>query len=178
MKKNEENQSALDHVDSHRRDFLSKLLAGGAAAAAIPVMSTVAFGEDEEGGRGKGKGGKGKGGKGKGGKGKGGKGKGGKGKGGEGKGKGGENGRRPSPNQLATRMIKKHDKDGDGALNAKELTDALTEMFQRRQANQGGGSGKGKGKGDGSGKGKGKGKGKGSNSGDRGGVKPKRPASN
>ena len=55
---------ALQQVDSRRRGFLTKLLTGGAALAALPAMSTVVLG-DEEGKGGKGKGGpdgKGKGG--------------------------------------------------------------------------------------------------------------------
>ena len=59
----------------------------------------------------------------------------GKGKGGKGKGKGGS----PDPAQLAARLIKSHDKDGDGKLDEKELTAAIRAMMAR----QGGGKGKG-----------------------------------
>lgn len=115
--------SALQHVDESRRGFLGKLLAGTAAAAAIPAMSSVALGDDRP-DRGKGKG--------------------------DGKGRGD----RPSPGDIAKRLIQQHDKDGDGALNEKELTAALEALFSRF-------AGKGKGRGDGKGKGDGRGKGKG-----------------
>ena len=152
MSKNEETNSALDQIDVSRRGLLEKLLAGGAAVAALPAMSTVALGAEGQAG----------------GKGKGGKGKGGKGKGGQGKGKGG----RPDPDKIASMLIKSHDKDGDGALNQKELAAALKAMFSRRR------QGQGKGKGNAGGKGKGKGKGKGENgAGNKGGVKPKKPKS-
>lgn len=133
MEKNKLTESALEHVDVRRRGFLGKLLATGAAAAALPAMSTMALGADplQEEGQGKGKGkGKGK---------------------GDAKGKG----KRPDPAAMAKRMIETHDKDGDGALNEKELTEALTAMMRQRIG------GRGKGKGDGKGKGKGKGDGKG-----------------
>jgi len=119
---------ALQQVDENRRGFLGKLLAGGAAAAAIPAMSSVVLAQDGI-GQGKGKGG------------------GGKGKGGGGKGKGG----RPEPAQLAAMLIKQHDTDGDGALNQQELTAALQAMRARMA---GGGKGKG-GQGGFGGKGKG-----------------------
>lgn len=154
MQKNMNSNHALELVDARRRGFLTKLLAGGAAAAALPVMSTVALGAEPGQGGGKGKGGKGKGGA---------------GKGGAGKGDGARD-----PQAMATRMIQEHDKDGDGALNARELANALTAMAERRAGGQGaggqgpGGAGKGKGKGAG-----GAGKGKG---GAGGGVRPQRPS--
>lgn len=122
--------SALQQVDESRRGFLGKLLAGGAAAAAIPAMSSVVLAQGP-GGQGKGKGG------------------GGKGQVGGGKGKGG----RPEPAQMAATMIQQHDKDGDDALNLQELTAALQAMRDRMQAGkgkggpggQGGFGGKGKG---------------------------------
>jgi|GEM_PF-2377187 hypothetical protein len=141
-------ETTLEQVDSQRRGFLRELLAGGAAVAALPVMTTVALGapEDQQ-GAGKGKGGGKGGGKGKGdGKGK--------GEGGKGKGEGGM----PDPARMAAMMIRNFDKDGDKALNEKELVAALTEMAKRRAAGKGKGDGKGKGQG---GKGKGEGKGKG-----------------
>ncbi len=137
MTKNEATFAALEQVDARRRGFLAKLLVGGAAAVALPAMSSMALAaepQEEEEGRGKGKG------------------KGGKGKG---QGRGGD------PAQMAARMIEMFDKDGDDALNVKELTEALTAMMERR------GAGKGKGKG-GEGRGKGKGKGKGKGDGDGG----------
>lgn len=158
---------ALEHVDPKRRGFLAKMLAG---SVALPVMSTVAFAEPQQDGKGKGKGGKGKGGQG-------GQGKGGQGKG---KGQGGQMGDR-DPAALAKRMIQEFDKDGDRKLSLAELTMALKAMQERRSGggqrgrrDQGGGAGAGKGKGGGAGKGKGKG-----NSGDTAiggaGVKPKPP---
>ena len=177
MKNNEtELTNALDHGDPKRRGFLTKMIAGGAA---LPLMSTVALGEPQQGG-GKGKGGKGKGGAG---------GAKGKGKGGAGKGDMGQGGgRMPEPYEMAARMITQFDKDGDKALNAEELTAALTAMRERMTgrgkgiasgdagAGKGkGGAGKGKGA-DGAGKGKGKGKGSGSDDVLGGeGVVPKRP---
>ncbi len=129
MNTNDPIPSALEQIDERRRGFLGKLLVGGAAVVALPAMSTVVLGQDGQKGAGKGKGGKGKG-------------------DGGGKGKGGMR----DPAKMAAMLIKKFDKDGDNALNQKELAAALTEMAKQR----GGGKGKGKG---GGGKGKGKGKG-------------------
>jgi hypothetical protein len=136
MKKKDVTASALERVDVRRRGFLGKLLAGGAAFAALPAMSTVVLGENNQQGGGKGKGGKGKGGKGKGGK-----------------------GGRPDPARLAVELIKRFDKDGDKALNAKELAQALIAMRDRFRGGKGKGGfgGKGKGKGGSGGKGKGRG---------------------
>ncbi len=109
----------LRQADESRRGFLGKLLTGGAAAAAIPAMSSLAL---AQGGAGKGRG-----------------------KGGGQKGKGG----RPDPAQLAAMLIKQHDRDGDGALNLRELTAALQAMRERRsggrkgKGGQGGAGGKG-----------------------------------
>ena len=113
--KSDHQETVLEHVDSRRRNFLAKLLAGGAAATALPMMTTEVFGQDGAGpGQGKG--------------------------GGNGKGKGG----RPDPARLAALLIKNHDRDGDKALNHRELTAALTELFRRRQQGKGGpGQGKG-----------------------------------
>ena len=167
MKENEtETSTALEQIHPQRRDFLTKMLAGGVA---IPVMSSMAQGAPQAG---KGKGGKGKGGKGKG--------EGGKGKGQMPGGESGGIGRDPS--ELAKRLVAEFDKDGDKALSVRELTAALTAMRERRGSMEGGDpSGmQGKGKG-GAGKGKGaegKGKGKGragSESIGAGGVAPKRP---
>ena len=148
MKKNDASTSdPLNHVEPQRREFLAKLIAGGAA---LPVMSSIALAEGA--GQGKGKGGKGKG-----------------GAGGKGKGKGGDGTSRPDPTQLAARLLSNFDKDGDKALNLQELTAALQAMSERREnggAGKGGAAGKGKG---GVGKGKGKGKAQGV------GVKPKKP---
>lgn len=128
----DETNVALQLVNSRRRGFLTKLLTGGAVLAALPVMSTVALGDEEAGG-GKGKGGKGK---------------------GDGKGKGEG---RMDPKRMAAQMLEKFDKDGDKALNEQELVAALTAFVER---GRGGADGAGKGKG-GDGKGKGAGKGKG-----------------
>ena len=135
MKKHEpESSPVLQHVDPRRRGFLAKLIAGGVA---LPVMSTVTLGQAD--GQGKGKGGAK-----------------GKGKGGAGKGAG----QAQDPAALAARMISQFDKDGDRALNARELEAALRSMRERRGEQGPGGAGKGKGGGAGKGKG-GAGKGKG-----------------
>ena len=125
---------ALKLVDVRRRSLLTKLLAGGAAAAALPAMSSVALAADGPQGAGNG--------------GKGGKGKGGAGKGGQGKGGAGNR----NPDEIAARWIEEFDGDGDGALNVRELTAALEAMAERRAAGPGaggseipGGPGKGKG---------------------------------
>lgn len=158
-------ETALEQVPEHRRGFLRNLLAGGAVAAALPAMSSVTLGDDQQ-GAGKGKGGKG----GAGGKGAaGGKGKG--AAGGKGKGAGGG----PDPARMAAMMIQRFDKDGDKALNEKELVEALTEMAKMRAAGKGKG-GQGKGAPGAQGKGKGAGKGKGDGQGTAAGVKPRRPS--
>ena len=124
-------EQALEHVDERRRGFLTKLLAGTAAVAAVPMMTSIALAQqDGERSEGKGKGGKGKGGQGKGGTGR---------------------STQQDPATLAKALIKNHDKDGDGKLSLTELTAALTAM----RARQGRGAGGGKGKGAGGGKGKG-----------------------
>jgi hypothetical protein len=103
MNNNDATASALEHVDVGRRGFLRKLLAGGAAVAALPATSTVVFGKGQQG---------------------------------AGKGKGGAR----DPAKMAAEMIKTYDKDGDGALNDKELTAALTAIAHRH--GKGGGKGK------------------------------------
>jgi hypothetical protein len=151
-----EQKEVLEQLDPSRRSFVQKLMAGGVAATSLPLMSSFALADDDDDGgpnhaKGKGKGGGGGKGKGKGGGGKG-KGKG----GGGGKGKGG--GGRPDPAILAARLIQLHDKDGDRALNVRELAAALESLGQRQRGD--GFFGKGKGKGNGGGfQGKGKGKG-------------------
>ena len=67
----------------------------------------------------------------------------GKGQKGAGKGKGGAR----DPAKMAAEMIKTYDKDGDGALNDKELAAALTAIAERRAAHHGTGKGKAGGKG-------------------------------
>ncbi len=57
MNDNDATASALERVDVGRRGFLGKLLASGAAVAALPAMSTVVFGKGQQ-GAGKGKGGR------------------------------------------------------------------------------------------------------------------------
>lgn len=139
----DETTVAIQQVDARRRGFLTKLLTGGAALAALPAMSTMALGDEQAaGGKGKGGGGKGKGGE----------------AGGQGKGRGG--GRQMDPKKMAAEMLAKYDKDGDKALNEAELVAALTAMVkqrggQQRGGQQGGGKGKGGGGTGGSGKGKG-----------------------
>ena len=53
------------------------------------------------------------------------------------------------PAQMAQRMIEHHDKNGDGALNARELAVALTAMRERRQEGGRPEAGGGKGRADG-----------------------------
>ena len=110
MNKNDATASAPEHIDVGRRGFLGKLLAGGAAVAALPAMSTVVFGKGQKG---------------------------------AGKGKGGAR----DPAKMAAEMIKTYDKDGDGALNDKELAAALTAIAEQRARH-----GKDKGKSGGKGK--------------------------
>lgn len=101
MNNNDATASAPKHVGVGRRGFLRKLLAGGAAVAALPAIATVAFGKGQKGA-----------------------------------GKNKRDARDPA--KIAAEMIKKYDKDGDGALNDAELTAALTSIAQ--------GHGKGKAK--------------------------------
>ena len=122
-------ENAIQNVDSRRRGFISKLLAGGVAVAAIPAMSSISLGQDDDRRGGKGKG---------------------KGKGQQGKG-------RPSPEDLADRLLEEFDKDEDGKLNKQELVAALKGLMSRMA----GGRGKGKGDFQGRGKGGNRGKGKG-----------------
>ena len=103
MNNNDAIDSAPEHIDLGRRGFLGKLLAGGAAVAALPATSTVVFGKGQQG---------------------------------AGKGKGGAR----DPAKMAEEMIKTYDKDGDGALNDKELAAALTAIVHRH--GKGGGKGK------------------------------------
>lgn len=65
-------------------------------------------------------------------------------------------GDRPSPKEIAERMIENHDEDGDDALNADELKAAHKARKQaRKEAGKKRGDGKGRGKGDGKGEGRG-----------------------
>ncbi len=132
------NLKALETVDEKRRGFLTRLLTTGAAAAALPTMSTIALGAEPQEGPGRGQAG-------------------GAGKGGDaGKGKGGFEGKggMMDPEIMAARMIEQFDKDGDKALNKKELAAALKMMMERRG---GGMAGKGGFQGKGGAQGKGKG---------------------
>lgn len=143
--------NTLAHVDSQRRGFLAKMFAGGVA---LPMMSSIAFGEPLQTGKRKG---------------------GGKGKGGV-AGKGQRRGGRADqdPAAIAKRMLQQFDKDGDQTLNEEELTAALKAMQERRSSMADGGAGKGKG---GAGKGKGKGLGEAAKGQPAagGGVTPKKP---
>ncbi len=149
---------ALLHVDSKRRAFLSKMLAGGAA---LPAMSTVAIAAE----KGKGKGGKGgqAGGKGKGGQ------AGGRGKGGRSRG-----GQQVDALKIASTLLDKFDKDQDNALNLDELKEAMAALYGGQISAGGRGGGKGKGGQSGKGKGGQAGKGKGDSQ-SSGGVTPKKP---
>ena len=107
MKKKDVTAVASEQVNVRRRGFLGKLLAGGAAFAALPAMSTVVLGENKQKGSGKGK---------------------------------GSQGGPPDPAKMAVELIKRFDKDGDKALNARELAQALTAMRERFRSRQGQGS--------------------------------------
>ena len=71
----------------------------------------------------------------------------GKGRPGNGNGQGSDGNNRPgrdcevSPEQLAQRMIRRHDKDGDGALNVQELTQLFTARGEGRHPGNGQGPG-------------------------------------
>lgn len=105
-------------IDERRRRFLGRLLAGGAAVAAIPAMTTIALGgEDDKAGKGRGRR---------------------KNKGGQGK--SGPSGPRSDPAVLAERLIEKFDKDGDKALNQTELAAAITASHERNRRGQGEGA--------------------------------------
>ena len=110
-------------LDGHRRSFLGRLLAGGAAIAAVPVIAALARGGDEEAvtvvpvkGKGKGKGGKGK------------------------AAGGGKGGPVANAEALAARMIAEFDKDGDKALNQAELAAAIAAVHARGRTSQGQGT--------------------------------------
>ena len=117
MKKKDVTAVASEQVNVRRRGFLGKLLAGGAAFAALPAMSTVVLGENKQKGSGKGK---------------------------------GSQGGPPDPAKMAVELIKRFDKDGDKALNARELAQALTAMRERFRSRQGQGSRGQRGRGQGS----------------------------
>lgn len=109
-----------------RRGFLTKIVAGSVALATASAVIAAPPGQ----GQGKGNG---------------------QGKGQNGKGPGGKGPGMMDPAQLAGRLIQEYDKDGDGALNARELAEALKAMRERR-SQMGGAGPQGKGPG---GKGKG-----------------------
>lgn len=168
---NDTNHSqSLAHVPPQRRAFLARFIAG---SLAVPAMTSVALAQPPGGFGGKGAGGFN-----------------GKGKGGSGlQGKGGLAGKgrmtgSADPAALAARLLQEFDKDGDQALNVRELTAALKSLSERRGMMGGAGKGNGglagKGKGNGTGGFAGKGKGSGGfagkgNSPSSGSVKPKRP---
>ena len=120
-----------------RRGFLTRWLLGGSVVASLPVMGLRASADENDppgsgNRRGRRPGGRRPGG--------------GRPDGGQSGGRpgrqGGENGGgMRDPKAMADRLIKMHDKDGDGALNADELAAALEEMARRRRdaVGQGGG---------------------------------------
>jgi len=61
------------------------------------------------------------------------------------KGQQAQRGQRPNTGAIAAKMIEKFDRNGDRALNAKELTAALTAMREQRGNRGGPGQGAGKG---------------------------------
>ena len=121
----------LEQLDGHRRSFLGRLLAGGAAIATVPAIAVIARGEEDvvKVVPVKGKGGKGK------------------------AAGGGMGGPVANAEALAARMIAEFDKDGDKALNQAELATAIKAMHERGQTlqGQGGVAGQGRGRGTGAG---------------------------
>ena len=133
----------LSHVDGRRRSFLGKLLAGGAAIAAVPAIAALVRGEEDvvrvvpvkgKGGKGKAAG-------------------------------GGMGGPVVNAKALAKRMIAEFDKDGDKALNQEELAAAIQAMRASQDQgtvggkSQGGVAGQGRGGGTGGASAGGRGKG-------------------
>ena len=140
-------ESKLKQLDGHRRSFLGKLLAGGAAIAAVPVTAAVARGEDDvvtvvpvkgKGGKGKAAG-------------------------------GGISGPVASAESLAASIVAEFDKDGDKALNQAELAAAIKAMHERGRTSQGQGTAGGQSQGGVASQGRGRGTGTGG--GRRGGGK-------
>ena len=129
----------LKQLGGHRRSFLGKLLAGGAAIAAVPAIAAVARGEDDvvTVAPVKGKGGKGK------------------------AAGGGMGGPVADVESLAERMIAEFDKDGDKALNQSELAAAIKAMHERGRTSQGQGTAGGQSQGGVAGQGRGRGTGTG-----------------
>jgi len=128
-----------DKTPARRRGFLTTLMAGLYGITVLPLLTAVSHGAAPQGGRG-GAGGAG---------------------GGGGGGAGGGGG--PSPAQLATMMIKQFDRDGDRALNQRELMMALVTLQKQRMGGGGGAGGQG-------GRGGGGAGGKGGRAGGRGGA--------
>lgn len=126
-------------LDGHRRSFLGRLLAGGAAIAAVPAIAALARGEEDvvtvvpvkgKGGKGKAAG-------------------------------GGMGGPVANAEALAARMIAEFDKDGDKALNQAELAAAIEAVHERGRTSQGQGTVGGKSQGGVAGQGRGTGAGAG-----------------
>ncbi len=126
-------------LDGHRRSFLGRLLAGGAAIAAVPAIAALARGEEDvvtvvpvkgKGGKGRAAG-------------------------------GGMGGPVANAEALAARMIAEFDKDGDKALNQAELAAAIEAVHERGRTSQGQGTVGGKSQGGVAGQGRGTGAGAG-----------------
>ena len=110
------------HPVGGRRRFLRKFLAVGVAAGIVPATAAVALGDPQAAQKPAGKGKRG--------------------------GRKGGGGKGPKPAELAAKLIREFDKDGDNALNAAELTkavEALREMRGGRGKRGAGGAGRGKG---------------------------------
>lgn len=108
----------LKQLDGHRRSFLGRLLAGGAAIAAVPAIAAIARGEEDvvKVVPVKGKGGKGK------------------------AAGGGMGGPVANAEALAARMIKEFDKDDDKALDQAELAAAIKAVHERGRTSHGRGT--------------------------------------
>ena len=122
-------------LEKHRRRFLGRLLAGGAAIVAVPAIAAIARGEEDvvtvvpvkgRGGKGKAAG-------------------------------GGMGGPVANAEALAVRMIAEFDKDGDKALNQAELAAAIKAVHERGRTSQGQGTAGGQSQGGVAGQGRGRG---------------------
>ncbi|MFP6677024.1 MAG: hypothetical protein VB878_18210 [Pirellulaceae bacterium] len=109
-----------ENVTARRRGFLTTLVAGVYGIAILPLLTAVGLGAPQ-GARGRGRPGQPG------------------GAGGAGGAGGGGGGGRPTPAQLSAMLIQQFDRDGDRALNQRELMMALVSLQQR----MGGGGGQG-----------------------------------
>ena len=122
MNTNHPDSQAKTRPADGRRSFLAKLLGGGIAAGIIPATAAVALGDPQAAQKPAGKGKRG--------------------------GRKGGGGKGPNPAELAAKLIREFDQDGDNALNAAELAkaiEALRKMRGGRGKRGAGGAGHGNG---------------------------------